>query len=89
MIKLRNLLCTKQKEKLDLGRLLLYEPYKNLRVKYDELISSECGRAELNKIIIYLLQKYSSLFTEDLLPKGKNKEEYLADVVQLLCALDA
>ena len=30
MIKLRNLLCIKQKGKLEIGQLLLYEPYKNI-----------------------------------------------------------
>jgi len=37
MITRRNLLCVKAKEKLDLGQLLLYEPYKNILVKFKEL----------------------------------------------------
>lgn len=60
-----------------------------LRVKYDELISSECSEMKLNEIITYLFQKHSSLFTENLLPKGKDKEEYLADIVQFLADSDA
>ena len=30
MIEKRNLLCIKQKENLDLGHILLYEPYKKI-----------------------------------------------------------
>jgi len=37
VIKKRNLLCLKNKEKLDLGHLILYEPYKNILVKFYEL----------------------------------------------------
>ncbi|PIY33870.1 MAG: hypothetical protein COZ07_00645, partial [Candidatus Infernicultor aquiphilus] len=37
MITKRNLLCVKAKEKLDLGRILLYEPYKNILIKFKEL----------------------------------------------------
>lgn len=37
MISKRNLLCVKAKENLDLGRILLYEPYKNILVNFKEL----------------------------------------------------
>ena len=37
MIIKRNLLCIKQKEKLELGELLLYEPYKNILQNFEEL----------------------------------------------------
>jgi len=37
MITKRNLLCVKAKNKLDLGRILLYEPYKNILVNFKEL----------------------------------------------------
>lgn len=60
-----------------------------LRRKYDELISSECRESTLNEIINYLLTKYSALFDENLVPKGKKKKEYLGDIVQVLCASDA
>ena len=36
-VKKRNLLCLKRKENLDLGHLLLYEPYKNMLLKFVEL----------------------------------------------------
>ena len=37
MILKRNLLCVKKKENLDLGHLLLYEPYKNILEKFVKL----------------------------------------------------
>jgi len=60
-----------------------------LRRKYDELISSECKESTLNEIVNYLLTKYSTLFDENLIPKGKDKKEYLGDIVQILCASEA
>ena len=39
-IKKRNLLCLKNKENLDLGHTILYEPYKNILVKFYELSTS-------------------------------------------------
>jgi hypothetical protein len=60
-----------------------------LRKIYDKLIISECGEDELNEIINYLLTKYSTLFSNTLVPQEKKKEEYLGDVVQVLCAADA
>jgi hypothetical protein len=62
---------------------------RNLRKQYDGLITSECGKAELDAIIEYLLDKYSDILENELLPSGKNKAQYLGDVVQVLCAADA
>lgn len=62
---------------------------RDLRLKYSNLIESECGERELNEIVIYLFGNYPSIFTNKLLPAGKNKKEYLADVVQILCAYEA
>lgn len=61
----------------------------DLRIKYDTLINSECGENELNTIVVYLLNKYSSLFESKMIPNGKDKAEYLADLIQFLCATDA
>jgi hypothetical protein len=52
-----------------------------LRLKYDELINSECDEKELSEIIDYLFQKYSAFFNTELLPQGRDREEYLADVI--------
>lgn len=60
-----------------------------LRLKYDELINSECSEKELSEIIDYLFQKYSAFFNTELLPQGRDREEYLADVIQVLCASDS
>lgn len=62
---------------------------KDLRMKYDRLIMCECGESELLDITSYLLQKYPSVFEDDLIPKNKDKEQYLADMIQVLCATDA
>jgi hypothetical protein len=62
---------------------------RDLRIKYDALVNSECGETELNAIVSYLLNKYSHIFEDKMLPAGKNKAEYLADVIQFLCAAEA
>lgn len=61
----------------------------NLRESYDKLISSECDRGELERIVTYLLSKYSALFSNELIPKAKEKEEHLGDIIQVLCASEA
>lgn len=61
----------------------------NLRVKYNNLINSECGECELSEITKYLLNKYPSLFVDEFLPAEKDKEGYLVDIIQVLCASEA
>lgn len=62
---------------------------RELRIMYDALINSECGETELNQIVSYLLNEYMQLFEDKMLPNGKNREEYLADIIQILCAVEA
>lgn len=62
---------------------------RDLRERYDAIINSECEEAKLNEIVNYLLTKYSVMFEDKILPAGKDKVEYLADVIQVLCAADA
>lgn len=62
---------------------------KDLRIMYDDIINSECGETELNATVNYLLNKYNAIFENKLLPAGKEKAQYLADVIQMLCATDA
>lgn len=69
--------------------LSLLEKDRDLREKYDVLITSECGGVELDTIVSYLLNNYGSTFEEKMLPVLKDKEEYLADVIQFLCAVEA
>jgi hypothetical protein len=61
----------------------------DLRKKYDALINSECEENKLKKIVNYLLNKYALIFEDKILPAGKNKAGYLADVIQVLCAAEA
>lgn len=61
----------------------------DLRIKYDAVINSECGETELNMIVDYLLNKYIHIFEDKILPAGKDKTRYLADVIQVLCAVEA
>ncbi len=37
MITKRNLLCVKAKNRLELGQILLYEPYKNILMNFKKL----------------------------------------------------
>jgi hypothetical protein len=62
---------------------------KDLRVKYDRVIMSECREEELTEIVNYLFSKYSSIFEDSIIPKDRDKEEYVADIIQMLCASDA
>ena len=62
---------------------------KNLRLKYNSLIEAECEETKLNNLVVYLLKNYSSLFSNTLLPTEKEREEYLSDVIQVLCASEA
>ena len=39
-IRKRNLLCIKKKENLDLGHILLYEPYKNILSNFVDLATN-------------------------------------------------
>jgi len=62
---------------------------RDLRVKYDILIKSECEEKKLNKFVMHLLKNYHKKFPPGLTPKGKAQKRYLADVIQVLCASEA
>lgn len=62
---------------------------RDLRIKYDAIINSECKETELNTIISYLFNKYIVIFEDKILPDGKDKDMYLADVIQVLCSAEA
>lgn len=62
---------------------------RDLREKYDALINSECSEVKLNEVVNYLFTKYSAMFEDKMLPAGKDKVEYLTDVIQVLCAAEA
>jgi hypothetical protein len=62
---------------------------RDLRIKYDAIINSECGENELNAIVNYLLNKYTPIFESKMIPDRKDKAGYLADIIQFLCAAEA
>lgn len=61
----------------------------NVRKLYDEFINSEGSEESLNKLINFLLTKYSESFPPELCLLSKEKDEYLADVIQFLGAVEA
>jgi len=61
----------------------------NLRNLYDEFINSEGSEDTLEKLINYLLNNYNTNFPDEFCPTLKEKEEYIADVIQFLGAVDA
>lgn len=130
MISKRNLLCVRPKESLDIGHLLLYEPYKNILINFKKLCidleakdfdpvakvfdgllsvpshikeyyesllgvssyyqhSLECSESDLKETVNYLITKYNSAFDDKMLPGGRDKTNYLADVIQVLCSAEA
>jgi len=60
-----------------------------LREKYDNLVISECGKKELEQIIKYLLSQHSKIFDNKFVPKDKNKEAYLGDIIQFLASVES
>ncbi|MEW6685975.1 MAG: hypothetical protein AB1393_07200 [Candidatus Edwardsbacteria bacterium] len=62
---------------------------KDLRIMYDNIINSECEEGELNAIVNYILDKYTAIFEDKMLPTGREKVQYLADVIQVLCAAES
>lgn len=59
------------------------------RKLYDEFITSEGSKNSLNKLVDFLLSNYQNDFTNYLYPPNRQKEEYLADVIQVLAASEA
>jgi len=62
---------------------------RELRIKYDKLIKSAGKEAILKELVFYLLKKYNNFFEDRFVPKSKNKEGYLADVIQFLSSIEA
>jgi len=61
----------------------------DLRQRYDTLIRSECEEAKLKGFIQHLLDRYRNLFEDMLVPPNRDKDEYIGDIVQVLCSADA
>jgi len=60
-----------------------------LRKLYDEFISSEGAEEALERLIDYLLNNYNANFPDEFCPTSREKDEYIADVIQFLGAVDA
>jgi hypothetical protein len=56
---------------------------------YDEFITSEGDENVLIKLVSYLLKKYSENFKTIYIPFGKQKDEYIADIIQVLASAEA
>jgi len=59
------------------------------RKLYDKFITSEGSEEVLIELVNYLFERYSEILKKDYVPIGKQKEEYLSDVLQLLAAVEA
>ncbi len=78
----------KYKKNFTTSFLDLLKRDRELRIKYDALINSECGDNKLNEIVNYLFKKYDAMFEDKLLPPGKDRVGYLADIIQFLCGAE-
>ena len=61
----------------------------DVRNLYDEFINSEGSEEALNKLVNYLFEKFSESFSSEFCPPSTEKDEYLADVIQFLGAVEA
>lgn len=60
-----------------------------VRKLYDEFVNSEGSEEALNKLMDYLFRRYSRSFLSEFCPSSTEKNEYLADVIQFLGAVEA
>ena len=61
----------------------------NVRKLYDEFINSEGAEKDLVKLMNYLCKKYSDDFSFKFFSISSEKEEYLADIVRFLGAVES
>lgn len=60
----------------------------NLRLLYNDLINNECEESFIINIVKYLIENYNDKYNDTMIPNGINKELYLSDIVQFLCATE-
>jgi hypothetical protein len=58
---------------------------RDLRLRYDDLVSAECKHKELKEFMDYLLYTNPETFTDGLIPYDEKKDEYIADIIKDLC----
>lgn len=66
MINKRNLICVKDKEQLELGELLLYEPYKNILINFKDLCIN-INAKEFHQILLDILDDYLNVVVYNML----------------------
>jgi len=59
------------------------------KILYDEFRNSEGSEEVLNRLMDYLFKKYNTSFPSEFCPASREREEYLADVIQFLGAGEA
>lgn len=59
------------------------------RKLYDDFIASEGTEGSLNKLLNSIIRNFQNLFLEYLCPPHRQRDEYLADVIQILGASEA
>lgn len=60
-----------------------------LKQSYNKFINNEGDLEDLEEIVTYLLEEYSEELEDKLVPKDVTKEQYLADVIQVLASAEA
>lgn len=61
----------------------------NVRKLYDEFISCEGSEKTLDNLVRYIIKKHDDKFPSELCSPSVKKDEYLADIIQFLGAVDA
>jgi len=59
------------------------------RILYENTITSEGTEASISSFVNYLIRDYASHFPNTLVPSGREKDEYIGDVVQVLAASES
>lgn len=62
---------------------------REIRMLFNEFIESEGDAELLTSLVNLLLSKYSAEFPNDLCPPKRDREEYLADIIQFVGAVEA
>lgn len=67
----------------------IYIRDQRVRDLYDDFIKEEGSKRALSELVDYLLSEYSESFSSEFCPSSKERDEYLADVIQFLGAVEA
>ena len=84
----RENLLKHNKNYITILRSLLMKDW-NVRKLYDEFISCEGSEKTLDNLVRYIIKKHDDKFPSELCSPSVKKDEYLADIIQFLGAVDA